>query len=83
MKESVNEKERVGERECVSMREREEKKQNKITDDISRKKERKRLVSLFNDISTFEGYLMPKMLFDSKLCYNFPKGISPKGNVIT
>ena len=53
------------------------------------------LVSLFNDISTFVGYLMPKQFssnnssgailthsWEEKGVHIFPKGIWPKVNVI-
>ena len=46
-------------------------------------------MSLFNGISTFVGYLMPKQLWyyltyrwEDKGVHTFPKGISPKVNVI-
>ena len=46
------------------------------------------LASLFNGISTFVGYLMPKTWYylthswEDKGIYTFPKGICPKVNVI-
>ena len=44
------------------------------------------LVSLFNGISTFVGYLMPNLFYENswvdKGVHTFPKGICPKGNII-
>ena len=50
------------------------------------------LVSLFNGISTFVGYLMPKIFskkwyylthsWEDKRVHTFPKGICPKVNII-
>ena len=47
---------------------------------------RRLLVGLFNDISTFLGYIMPNLLeeaWEDKGVHTFSKGISLKGNVIT
>ena len=58
---------------------------------ILKRTEKFGLVSLFNGISTFVGYLMPKLFslknylthyWEDKGVHTFPKGICPKVNVI-